>query len=218
MFKSHIIYENKFFIILDKWTGIATQGGSKINISIDHIIKSISENYNLVHRLDRETSGLLIIAKDLKATRYFGKLFKDHLIIKIYIAICQGIPKNNESEINLLISDKKDSNKKNNSVTRYKVHQSNNNLSNIVFVPKTGKTHQLRIVAKHLGCPIVGDTKYNSQNKYNFEKLKLNACFLEFMYGNEIYSFTSDFPEHFNNFLQKNSLKKNNLKELKNFL
>ena len=73
LFDSHKIYENDNFIILNKWTGIATQGGSKINISIDDIIKNISNKYNLVHRLDRETSGLLIIAKDLNTTKYFGK-------------------------------------------------------------------------------------------------------------------------------------------------
>ena len=80
LFKSAIIFENNEFIILDKWSGIATQGGSKINISIDDIIKNININYNLVHRLDRETSGLLIIAKNRNATKYFGKLFKEHLI------------------------------------------------------------------------------------------------------------------------------------------
>ena len=112
LFKTNILYENKNFIILNKWTGIATQGGSKINISIDHIIKSISEKFNLVHRLDRETSGLLIIAKDLQTTKYFGKLFKDQLIKKVYLAICQGSPKNIESEINLKINDKKKSYKK----------------------------------------------------------------------------------------------------------
>ena len=153
LFESNILYENNNFIILDKWSGIATQGGSKINISIDHIIKNISENYNLVHRLDRETSGLLIIAKNSQTTKYFGKLFKEHLIYKVYIATCQGSPKNSESEINLSIVDKKNQNKKSNSITRYKVFQTNNKLSNIIFLPKTGKTHQIRIVAKHLGCP-----------------------------------------------------------------
>ena len=74
LFNSSIVYENNNFIILNKWTGIATQGGSKINISIDHIIKNISLYYNLVHRLDRETSGLLIIAKNLEYTKIFGQL------------------------------------------------------------------------------------------------------------------------------------------------
>ena len=75
-FKKSILYENDNFLIIDKWSGIASQGGSNIVISIDAIIKNISEDYNLVHRLDKETSGLMIIAKNLKYTRFFGKLFK----------------------------------------------------------------------------------------------------------------------------------------------
>jgi len=218
LFKSQIIFENEHFIILNKWTGIATQGGSKINISIDHIIKDISEEYKLVHRLDRETSGLLIIAKNLKTTKYFGRLFKEHLIKKIYVAICQGNPKETESQINLSIEDKRDPNKKSISITRYKVFQKNNNLSNIIFSPKTGKTHQIRIVAKHLGCPIVGDSKYNNQNKYNFEKLKLNAHMLFFSFDENNYEFISELPEHFKNFFNKNNFKILNSKNIKEFL
>ncbi len=63
-FKRSIIFENNNFIVLNKWSQIATQGGSKINTSIDHIIKIINSDYRLVHRLDKETSGLLIIAKN----------------------------------------------------------------------------------------------------------------------------------------------------------
>ena len=207
LFNSNIVYQNDNFIILNKWTGIATQGGSKINISIDDIIKNISNKYNLVHRLDRETSGLLIIAKDMVTTKYFGKLFREHLIKKIYVAICQGSPKNQESEINLSIPDKRDSSKVSKSVTSYKVYQTNNNLSNIIFSPKTGKTHQIRIVAKHLGCPIVGDSKYNIQNKYNSEKLKLNAHILNFTFNNKDYEFISILPDLFKKFLKKYKLK-----------
>ena len=213
LFNSNIVYQNDNFIILNKWTGIATQGGSKINISIDDIIKNISNKYNLVHRLDRETSGLLIIAKDMVTTKYFGKLFREHLIKKIYVAICQGSPKNQESEINLLIPDKRDPSKVSKSITSYKIYQTNNNLSNIIFSPKTGKTHQIRIVAKHLGCPIVGDSKYNIQNKYNSEKLKLNAHILNFTFNNKDYEFISILPDHFKKFL-----KKYKLKDIKNIL
>ena len=207
LFHSNIVYQNDNFIILNKWTGIATQGGSKINISIDDVIKNISNKYNLVHRLDRETSGLLIIAKDMETTKYFGKLFKEQLIKKIYVAICQGSPKNKESEINLSIPDKKDSSKVSKSITSYKVYQTNNNISNVIFSPKTGKTHQIRIVAKHLGCPIVGDSKYNIQNKYNFEKLKLNAHILNFTFNKKDYEFISILPDHFIKFLKKYKLK-----------
>ncbi len=211
LFNSSILYENDDFIILDKWTGIATQGGSKINISIDSIIKKISDKYNLVHRLDRETSGLLIIAKNSFSTKYFGKLFKDHLVNKIYIAICQGKPKNNQSSIELLVSKKNDPKKYINTLTNYKVFQSKNNLSSIIYTPKTGKTHQIRIVSKHLSCPIVGDRKYNKDNKYNLESLKLNAHGLSFCYQDKNYEFFSVLPKHFENFLKNNKLKKINL-------
>ena len=92
-FKQSIIYENKDFIIVNKWTDVATQGVSKISISIDDIIKNISKKYNLVHRLDKETSGLLILAKNLLINKLFCKLFKEQKIKKIYVAVCQGIPK-----------------------------------------------------------------------------------------------------------------------------
>lgn len=218
LFNESIIFENNNFIILDKWSGIATQGGSKIKISIDDIIKSISKKYNLVHRLDRETSGLLIIAKNHQSTKYFGKLFKERLISKVYLALCQGHPKNFESEIKLSISDKKNHNKISESITQYKVFQTKNKLSNIIFSPKTGKTHQIRIVAKHLGCPIVGDSKYNQLRKYNFEKLKLNAHMLKFSYNNHDFEFTSVIPDHFKFFFKKYNLKILSIKDLKSFL
>ena len=74
-FDQSILHEDDNFIIIDKWSGIATQGGTNITISIDAIIKNISENFNLVHRLDKETSGLLIIAKNLKYTKNLWKSF-----------------------------------------------------------------------------------------------------------------------------------------------
>ena len=108
-FDRSIIFENKDFIVINKWSDIATQGGNKKNISIDDIIKKKSKNYNLVHRLDKETSGLLIIAKNLKITKFFGKLFKEQKIKKIYVAICQGVPKNLNSVVKLRIVNKKNS-------------------------------------------------------------------------------------------------------------
>ena len=93
LFKKSIIFQDQNFMILNKWSSIATQGGSKINISIDDVIKSISSDYRLVHRLDKDTSGLLIVAKNLNSAKIFGKLFKLNLIHKTYIALCEGKPK-----------------------------------------------------------------------------------------------------------------------------
>ena len=79
-FFSSVLYENNDYLVLNKWTGIATQGGSNIILSVDKIIKSTSNKMNLVHRLDKDTSGTLIITKNYKTTRYFGKLFNRNLV------------------------------------------------------------------------------------------------------------------------------------------
>ena len=205
-FKRSIIYENDNFFIIDKWSGIATQGGSNITISIDAIIKNISENYNLVHRLDKETSGLMIIAKNLHYTRFFGKLFKSQKLKKTYLAICDGMPKLKESYVDLTIKSNT-GDKVIKTQTFYKVLSYNNKTSLIKFEPQTGKKHQLRIVAKNLGCPIVGDIKYNLNLKKQKENLKLNAFKLEFDVEDNEYKITSSIPRDFINYLNLKNIK-----------
>ena len=207
-FKQSILYENKNFLIIDKWSGVAAQGGSNITISIDAIIKNISQNYNLVHRLDKETSGLMIIAKNLEYTRFFGKLFKSQKLKKTYLAVCDGVPKIKESyvdlNINLNANDRLIQTK-----TFYKVLTYKNKTSLIKFEPKTGKKHQLRIVAKNLGCPIVGDQKYNLNQPTQKENLKLNAYRLEFDIEDNEFKITSSIPKDFTNYLKLKNIKFN---------
>ena len=205
-FENSILYENENFLVIDKWFGIATQGGTNVNISIDTIIKSISPNYNLVHRLDKETTGLLIIAKNLKYTKIFGDLFKTQKLKKIYLALCDGKPRMKESLVDLLINSK-DKTKKIKTNTFYKMLSNKQKYSLIQFEPKTGKKHQLRLVAKNLGCPIVGDLKYNLNKSKQKENLKLNAFKLEFVIGKDKYSFKSRLPKDFVDFLISNKIK-----------
>ena len=207
-FKQTILYENDNFLIINKWSGIAAQGGSNITISIDTIIKNISENYNLVHRLDKETSGLMIIAKNLQYTRFFGKLFKSQKLKKTYLAICDGMPKLKESYVDLNINSNT-TEKIIKTKTFYKILSYNDKTSLIKFEPKTGKKHQLRLVAKNLGCPIVGDSKYNlSQNKQR-EHLKLNAFMLEFNIEDNEFKITSALPKDFTNYLKLKNIEFN---------
>ena len=213
-FKRSIIFENNDYIVLNKWSQIATQGGSKIKISIDHIIRHINLNYRLVHRLDKETSGLLLIAKNLNYAKKLSSLFKQKEITKFYIALCEGKPKNNYSQVKLEIKNKKL--KIENTLTNYKVININNGISSILFNPQTGKTHQLRIVAKNLGCPIVGDNKYNIHSKYKKENLMLHAFALNFSVNRKDFEYFSNLPDYFNNFIKNNNLKIN--KDLKKYL
>ena len=213
-FKRSIIFENNDFIVLNKWSQIATQGGSKIKTSIDHIIRNINLQYRLVHRLDKETSGLLLIAKNLNYAKKLSFLFKQKGITKFYIAVCEGIPKNNVSQVKLEIKTKKL--KIEDTLTNYKVLNKNKSISLILFNPQTGKTHQLRIVSKNLGCPIVGDNKYNIYSKYTKENLMLHAFALRFIINKKKFEFISNLPDDFINFIKKNNLKIN--KDLKNYL
>ena len=207
-FKKSILYEDDNFLIIDKWSGIAVQGGSNIVIAIDTIIKNISENYNLVHRLDKETSGLMIIAKNLKYTRFFGQLFKSQKLKKTYLAICDGMPKLKESYVDLNINSNT-TEKIIKTKTFYKVLSYNDKTSLIKFEPKTGKKHQLRLVAKNLGCPIVGDLKYNLIQKKQRENLKLNAFMLEFNTEDNEFKITSALPKDFTNYLKLKNIKFN---------
>ena len=205
LFNKSIIYENKNFLILDKWPSISTQGGSKINISIDDIIKKISNQYRLVHRLDMETSGLLIISKNLETAKKFGKLFQLKNIEKTYLAICEGKPKITESIVELDMKNKFE--KIDKTETYYKVLYFHGGVSFILFKPKTGKIHQIRKVSKNLGSPIIGDNKYNSHSIFKKENLMLNAYKLNFIIDNKDFKFCTEIPEHFNLFIKKNKLK-----------
>ena len=213
-FKKSILFENNDFIVLNKWSQIATQGGSKIKTSIDHIIKNTNSNYRLVHRLDKETSGLLLIAKNLNYAKKLSSLFKQKEITKFYIALCEGSPKNNSSQVKLEIRNKKL--KIENTITNFKVVNTNKSISSILFNPQTGKTHQLRIVSKNLGCPIVGDNKYNIHSKYKKESLMLHAFALKFSINSKKFEYISKLPDHFLSFLKKNNLKIS--KDLKEYL
>ena len=204
-FEKSIIFQNSDFLVLYKWADIATQGGSKINISVDHIIKQINLNYRLVHRLDKDTSGLLLIAKNLTFAKYFSSLFKQKKITKYYIALCEGNPKNNISQVSLNIKNKKQ--KFEDSLTNYKILYKKNGISQILYNPKTGKTHQLRIVSKNLGCPIIGDKKYNIFSKFKNVKLMLHAYCLRFSIEDQIFEFVADLPDHFLTFTKNNKLK-----------
>ncbi|PPR50803.1 MAG: Ribosomal large subunit pseudouridine synthase C [Alphaproteobacteria bacterium MarineAlpha5_Bin5] len=212
LYESSIIQNNNNFFIIDKWSGISTQGGSKINISIDSIIKNKSTNFNLVHRLDKDTSGLLIVAKNLEYTKIFGNLFKSQEIMKIYFALCQGKPNSSESFVELDVPSKENKKIAIQTQTYFKLLNYKNGISQLLFIPKTGKTHQLRIVSKSLGCPIIGDRKYNHSEIFSNEELKLNAHILKFQIKSKKFNFQSTIPEHFIKLIKKNNLKNfNNL-------
>ena len=145
---------------------------------------------------------MILISKNLKYARYFSTLFKQKLIKKFYIALCEGSPKNKNSKVLLNIKNKNQEIVK--TITNYSVIGNKNNITQILYNPETGKTHQLRKVSKNLGCSIIGDQKYNINSKYNSEKLMLHAYSLKFVIENKIYEYLADIPDHFLTFTKSN--------------
>ena len=200
LIKSSLIKEENDFIALNKPYGIAVQGGSKLNRHIDGLIKYAFENIEqhfLVHRLDRDTTGVFLIAKNRSFAKEISEYFKYNTIEKIYIAIVCGNVENNEGTIDIpiikgkigkaekVIVDKKNGLK---SITKYKVFGSSENHSLVLLFPKTGRTHQIRVHLSHIGNPILGDKKYGGEFKIrnNLNKtgsLKLHCLQMSFPYG-----------------------------------
>jgi 23S rRNA pseudouridine955/2504/2580 synthase len=182
--KEYLIFSCDEFIAINKPCGLATQGGSKINISIDHALAYLNETtkteYRLVHRLDKDTSGILIIAKNLASCIKLGDAFKTKELQKIYLAIVTGTPHPKEGEIENFIGKEKtgvydtvvETKDGKLAKTLYETLSSDGKFSAIKFMPQTGRMHQLRFHSKQLDCPILGDVKYGGKP---FERMMLHA-------------------------------------------
>ena len=161
LLKKSIIYSCDDFFIINKWNKIAVQGGSGLKTNLDdilyhgHLFKS---RPLLVHRLDKDTSGILIFALNRKSAKYFSDLFSERKIEKIYEAIVIGEPKDNEG---IFENHVEEDGKTYLAETKYKIiKRLPNDLTHIELRPTTGRKHQLRIHCKLNGLPILGDNKY----------------------------------------------------------
>ncbi|MDF2965801.1 MAG: rluA1 [Rickettsiaceae bacterium] len=208
------IFENEQILVINKPAGVAVQGGTKIRLSVDDALKYLNENggeYKITHRLDKETSGLLLIAKGKAAAQYIYKGFKERIIKKQYLAILAGIPKEKAGQIvsNISKVDSKHYQKvvENDlegkiAITDYQVQKSLGNFALTQFFPHTGRMHQIRVHAASLGCPIIGDTKYGTTSQ-PYKNLFLHAYTLTLpleILGRE-YEFKAPTPEYWGKFL-----------------
>jgi len=192
-----IIYQDDELLILNKPPGIAVQGGTKIKKSIDTLLKSSFKSLKtrLVHRLDKDTSGILIIALNRQIADHMSYLFREKEITKNYWALNVGKLKIGKGTINKEIK-KKNSKTYYEALTEYNNYMKiNNNLNFIIFKPITGRNHQIRIHSKELGIPILGDKRYG--NVEDSEKLHLHSRSVEFCHpnGNKMF-FEAELPKH----------------------
>lgn len=167
------IKENDNYIALNKPSGLAVQGGSGIKYNIDEMLKykfGKNKTPKLIHRIDKDTSGLLLVAKDQISAKKFANYFKERKILKVYLALVSPIPKIESGTINSsLIKSGIEGNQKmvidndngKVAITEYKVlNDIGSRVGLIALYPKTGRTHQLRVHLESINAPIMGDRKY----------------------------------------------------------
>ena len=204
-----IIDDNDDFVVLNKECGISVQSGtkSKKNI-IDIFAKSeIFKNTKpyTVHRLDKETSGVFIIAKNRDFARLLTSLFRLRKIHKTYLAICHGeINKNTGVWDNNLIRYEGEKQILEKAKTIFKVLDKNYNCSLIKLQPITGRKHQLRKQLYAIGNPVYGDQKYklNYSEKAINKNLMLHSYQIKFMINKKKFTYTALLPEYFKKLLK----------------
>ena len=209
-YDDYIIEDNENFIIINKPTGIAVQGGTKSFKNIIDINKKTKYFINskpfIVHRIDKETSGILIIAKNRKFAQLFTSLFRIRKIHKTYLALVYGKVNNSVKTMRdelVYYENKKKVTQK--AITNIKIIRSNEGYSFVELNPITGRKHQLRKQLLKIGNPIIGDDKYflNNRKKIRTKGLMLHAYKIKFMINNVQYNFKAKYNDHFENFLKK---------------
>ncbi len=223
-----IIFENDDILIIDKPTNLTVhpikpeQENTLVNqlLAYEPKIKNVGDNLlrpGIVHRLDKDTSGLMVITKNQKSFEHLKKQFTQRKVTKKYLALVHGKVKDNKGIITKSISfSKKDFRKRTalldkdskTAITEYQVIKKFSNYTLLEVQPKTGRTHQIRIHLHSIGHPVVGD------KQYKFKRLKapqgltrqfLHAAYLKFKsVDGKMMEFKSELPEEL----------KNNLKDL----
>ena len=211
---SLIIENNENFIVINKPPGIAVQSGTKSKRNVIDILRKTKEfvGYTpfLVHRIDKETTGILIVAKNREYAQLFTSLFRIRKIYKSYLAIILGsLEKKNGKFIDTLYHYEGKKKNEYNAISRYKVLSNSNNYTFLKLNPETGRKHQLRKQLLLRGYPIFGDSKYRfAKNKVNKKQnLMLHSSEIFFTIKNIRYNFSADIPDYFKKFLNEKNLK-----------
>lgn len=218
----NIVYQDNDIAVIDKPQGLTvhagsgTNGDTLVNALLYHLDNLSGINGvirpGIVHRIDKNTSGLLVVAKNDNAHLALAKQLEDKTCHRNYIALLEGVLKTDKGTIDTFIGrSTKDRTKMavtssgRNAITDYKVIKRYTSYTLCEFSLRTGRTHQIRVHAKHLGHPIVGDKEYGFKNqKFNLNGQLLHAYKLEFVHPSteKKVSFTSELPDYFNKILK----------------
>ena len=218
-----IVYQDSDLAVINKPQGLTVHQGSGtgddtlVNALLYHLDSLSGINGvirpGIVHRIDKDTSGLLVVAKNDKAHLSLSKQIENKTCKRVYIALLEGNLKQDEGRVETYISRStknrtqmavSESGRK--AITNYKVIEKKGGYTLCEFSLETGRTHQIRVHAKHLGHPIVGDTVYGYKNqKFKLNGQLLHAKKLSFTHPttNKEVSFEAGIPDYFQNTLNK---------------
>ena len=175
-----VIHRDPAAIVVNKPAGLATQGGTKTNVHLDRLLDGLAEGDaprpKLVHRLDKDTSGVLLLARTPRAAAFFSKSFSGRTARKVYWALVVDVPEIRDGYIDLPLAKQPGTGGEKMHVdeaeglpsrTRYRViERAGNRAAWVELQPHTGRTHQLRVHMAAIGHPIVGDGKYGGQDAF----------------------------------------------------
>jgi 23S rRNA pseudouridine1911/1915/1917 synthase len=233
-----IIFEHQDFLVIDKPAGLLVhktnnpQSYSLVDIILrqypeirgvrdKHQSKEaeLQERDGIVHRIDKDTSGIIIMARNQEAFEIFKQLFQDRKVYKEYICLVRGYLREVHGEIHYpiirskldhtkrvaVINSKQSGIKERTAYTEYWVEQEYTQASLLKVVIHTGRTHQIRVHMKAIGHPIIGDTLYGGklevQDKNSLPRQFLHAHKIAFTYKGEAYSFVSDLAQDLNKYI-----------------
>ena len=220
-----IVYEDEYLLVVNKPKGMVVHPaagnyeGTLVNALLYHCGESLSGingvlRPGIVHRIDKDTSGLLIVAKNDFAHTHLAQQIKEHSFTREYEAVVYGNLKEDEGTVDAPIGRHPKERKKmcvttknsKNAVTHFSVIQRYKGYTHIRCRLETGRTHQIRVHMASLGHPVAGDTVYGVKNeRVDFEGQCLHARKIGFTHPKtgEYLEFCSDLPEYFENFLAK---------------
>ncbi len=214
-----VVFQNENFLIINKDNNLSTQRNNNYDSSVEEQLMlcgfpfSLLPRCGIVHRLDKDTTGLLIVAKNKGIFSLFEKLFKERKIRKTYLSLHRGVPESSSGEVSFYQGKTFTKG----GVVRMKTNPFVGKLVNITFqlvevrngfsllevFPFTGRTHQIRLAFQKIKLPIYNDPIYNTEEPVNTHGQYLHAWKLSFNLGKELFEFRAEIPTFFQQELDK---------------